>query len=194
MITFKPFKAVLPKPELAVDIAALPYDVFNREEAKSEIINKSFSFLRIDRAETNFSDEIDIYSEEVYLKANSLLSEWIETEKLIEDTEKAFYLYELSTNTHTQTGFVGLIAVKDLINGSIKDHEKTRADKLADRIKHIDVCNAHTGPILMFYQENQTLNNLILVIKQSSNPIIDFKSDDNIQEPNLRKLNQSHLQ
>lgn len=193
MITFIPFKAVLPNPELAIDIAALPYDVFNREEAKSEIINKPYSFLRIDRAETNFSDEIDIYSEEVYLKASSLLSEWIETEKLIEVTEKAFYLYELSTNTHTQTGFGGLTAVKDLINGSIKDHEKTRADKLADRIKHIDVCNAHTGPILMFYQENQTLNNLILVIKQSSKPIIDFKSDDNIQHRIFRILDQNHL-
>lgn len=194
MITFKPFKAVMPKPELAKDIAALPYDVFNREEAKKETITNPCSFLRIDRAETNFNDEIDIYSNEVYLKANSLLNEWIETEMLIEDSKNAYYLYELGTQTHTQTGFVGLTAVKDLVNGSIKDHEKTRADKLADRIKHIDVCNAHTGPILMFYQDNQILDNLILKIKQLSNPIIDFKSDDTIQHRIFRIIDPKHLE
>ncbi len=193
MITFIPFKSVLPKPELAVDVAALPYDVFNREEARIETINKPYSFLRIDRAETNFDNDIDIYSEEVYLKAKSLLNEWLESNKLIEDDEKAFYLYELSTPTHSQTGFVGLTSVKDLINGSIKDHEKTRADKLADRIKHIDVCNAHTGPILMFYQENQTLDYLILMIKQSSEPIIYFKSDDTIQHRIFKIIDQKHL-
>ncbi len=193
MITFIPFKSVLPKPELAVDIAALPYDVFNREEAKIETINKPYSFLRIDRAETNFDNNIDIYSEIVYMKAKSLLSEWLESKMLIEDDEEAYYLYELNTPTHSQTGFVGLTAVKDLINGSIKDHEKTRADKLADRIKHINVCNAHTGPILMFYQENLTLDKLILMIKQSSKPIIDFKSDDTIHHRIFRILDQKQI-
>jgi len=194
MITFKPFKAVMPTPEIAIDIAALPYDVFNREEAKNETINKPFSFLHIDRAETNFRVDIDIYSEEVYLKASSLLNEWLEIEKLINDTAYAYYLYELSTPIHIQTGFVGLTAVKDLINGSIKDHEKTRADKLADRIKHIDLCNAHTGPILMFYQDNQVLNDLILTIKQITNPIIDFKSDDNIKHRIFKIIDLTHLE
>jgi len=194
MITFKPFKAVMPKPELAIDIAALPYDVFNREEAKIETINKPYSFLRIDRAETNFSDNVDIYSDEVYLKASSILNEWLETEKLINDTSYAYYLYELSTPTHIQTGFVGLTAVKDLVNGVIKDHEKTRSDKLVDRIKHIDVCNAHTGPILMLYQDNQVLNDLILTIKQITNPIIDFKSDDNIKHRIFKIIDQIHLE
>lgn len=194
MITFKPFKAITPTPECAVEVAALPYDVFSREEAKKEVINKPYSFLRIDRAEVNFDDNVDIYADEVYLKAASLIGDWLENEKLIKDNEEAYYLYELSTQTHIQTGFVGLTAIKDLINGSIKDHEKTRADKLADRIKHIDICNAHTGPILMFYRENLILNDLIQVIKDTSIPIIDFKSDDTIQHRIFRIIDKKYIE
>lgn len=193
MITFKPFRAVHPKPELAKDVAALPYDVFNREEARIEVEHKPYSFLRIDRAETNFVENVDIYSEQVYQKASSLLSEWIENEILLHDNEISFYLYELSTLTHSQTGFVGLTAVKDLINGSIKDHEKTRTDKLTDRINHINVCEAHTGPILMFYQDNYELNKTMDLIKQNSNPIIDFFSDDAIQHRVYRVIDQTTI-
>lgn len=191
MITFRPFRAVHPKPELAKDVAALPYDVFNREEASIEVEHKPYSFLRIDRAETNFVENVDIYSEQVYQKTSSLLSDWLDNEILLHDKEISFYLYELSTSTHSQTGFVGLTAVKDLINGSIKDHEKTRTDKLADRINHINVCEAHTGPILMFYQDNHELNKTMNSIKQNSNPIIDFISDDAIQHRVYRVIDQT---
>lgn len=181
MITFKPFKAVMPTQVNAKDVAALPYDVFNRMEAKLEVEHNPISFLRIDRAETNFDDNIDMYSEEVYSKASSLLYEWINTNVLKQDETESFYLYELSTLHHKQTGVVGLTAVEDLLNDSIKDHELTRRDKQIDRINHIDYCNAHTGPILMFYQDRQNFAIKIDQLKEKYVPIIDFVSDDTIR-------------
>lgn len=181
MITFKPFKAVSPSQFNANDVAALPYDVFNRKEAKLEVKHKPISFLRIDRAETNFDDNFDMYSEEVYLKASSLLKEWIDTNVLKQDESESFYLYELSTLYHKQTGIVGLTTVEDLINGSIKDHELTRRDKQIDRINHIDYCNAHTGPILMFYHDKLSFASKIDQLKERYTPIIDFESDDTIR-------------
>lgn len=181
MITFKPFKAVMPTQVNAKDVAALPYDVFNRMEAKLEVEHNPISFLRIDRAETNFDDNIDMYSEEVYSKASSLLYEWINTNVLKQDETESFYLYELSTLHHKQTGVVGLTAVEDLLNDSIKDHELTRRDKQIDRINHIDYCNAHTGPILMFYQDKQNFAIKIDQLKEKYVPIIDFVSDDTIR-------------
>lgn len=93
MITFKPFKALRPTQGNAKDVAALPYDVFNRIEAKLEVEHKPFSFLRIDRAETNFNDNVDMYSNDIYLKASSMLKEWIDTNVLKQDESESFYLY-----------------------------------------------------------------------------------------------------
>lgn len=188
MITFKPFKAYYPNPKIANKVAALPYDVFNRLEAKIEVNDKPFSFLRIDRAETNFDNEIDLYSDTVYEKASSLLNDWIKEGIFLQDDSDSYYLYELSTNYHCQTGIVGLTSVIDLINGTIKDHEKTRFDKQLDRVKHIDICNAHTGPILMFHNNMNHFDTIIESIKNRLNPFIDFISDDSIHHK-LFKIN-----
>jgi len=194
MITFKPFKSYYPDPKIADKVAALPYDVYNRSEAKIEVKNKPYSFLRIDRAETNFDESIDIYSEHVYQKASTLLHEWINEGIFLHDNADSFYLYELSTNNHSQTGVVGLTSVVDLINGTIKDHEKTRIDKQQDRIKHIEVCNAHTGPILMFHNNMNHFDSIIESIKNTLNPIIDFMSDDLITHRVFRIDNQNNIE
>jgi len=194
MITFKPFKSYYPDPKIADKVAALPYDVYNRSEAKIEVKNKPYSFLRIDRAETNFDESIDLYSENVYQKASSLLHEWINEGIFLHDNADSFYLYELSTNNHSQTGVVGLTSVVDLINGTIKDHEKTRIDKQQDRIKHIEVCNAHTGPILMFHNNMNHFDSIIESIKNTLNPIIDFMSDDLITHRVFRIDNQNNIE
>lgn len=194
MITFKPFKSYYPDPKIADKVAALPYDVYNRSEAKIEVKDKPYSFLRIDRAETNFDESIDLYSENVYQKASSLLHDWINEGIFLHDNSDSFYLYELSTNNHSQTGVVGLTSVVDLINGTIKDHEKTRIDKQQDRIKHIEVCSAHTGPILMFHNNTNHFDSIIESIKNTLNPIIDFMSDDSIQHLVFRIDNQNNIE
>ena len=194
MITFKPFKAYYPNSKLANKVAALPYDVFSRLEAKVEVNNKPYSFLRIDRAETNFDSTINLYSDVVYKKASSLLQDWINEGIFLHDNSDSFYLYELSTNNHSQTGIVGLTSVNDLINGFIKDHEKTRIDKQLDRVKHIEVCNAHTGPILMFHSNLNHFDSIIESIKNSLNPIINFVSDDLIQHRVFRIDNYTNIE
>jgi uncharacterized protein (DUF1015 family) len=189
MINFLPFKALSPLQDKAKDVAALPYDVFNQIEAKIEVNEKPYSFLRIDRAETNFDDNTYIYSEQVYKKASSLLNEWIDKGILIQDDTESFYLYELKSTHHQQTGIVGLTAVNDMMNGSIKDHELTRKDKQIDRINHIDYCNAHTGPILMFYKDKLNFGLIIESIKDNYIPIIDIVSDDAIRHRVFRISN-----
>jgi len=191
MINFLPFKSLIPSQDKAKEVAALPYDVFNQIEAKLEVNDKPYSFLRIDRAETNFDDNTHIYSEQVYKKASSLLNEWIEKEILIQDDEESFYLYELKSANHQQTGIVGLTAVNDMLNGSIKDHELTRKDKQIDRINHIDYCHAHTGPILMFYKDELNFGLIIESIKEKYLPIIDVVSDDAIRHRVFRIANLS---
>ena len=65
MATIKPFKAVRPAQDKAARVAALPYDVYNREEAKQEIQKEKLTFLKIDRPETQFPDDMDMYDPKV---------------------------------------------------------------------------------------------------------------------------------
>ena len=51
MATIRPFSCIRPAAGLAARVAALPYDVYSREEALREVRREPLSFLRIDRAD-----------------------------------------------------------------------------------------------------------------------------------------------
>ena len=95
MSKVKPFLCVRPNKEVADQVAALPYDVYNRKEAKEVVSNSPLSFLRIDRAETNFDDSVDTYADEVYLKARELYEEMLKKGSEVARAEAAKTLDEV---------------------------------------------------------------------------------------------------
>lgn len=157
MTNIRPFKAFRPIGEKADKIAALPYDVYSRQEAVSIVKENPLSFLGIDRAETSFGSEVDTYADVVYDKAKELLELRISEGDLVQDTTDCYYLYELTMNGRSQMGIVGCASIDDYLNGVIKKHENTREDKEADRIRHVDTCDAQTGPIFLSYRELDAL-------------------------------------
>ena len=175
-----PFKGIRPSKERAANIAALPYDVYNRKEAKEIVAKNPESFLAIDRAETNFSDDVDTYDELVYQKAHDLLWQWVEEGRFVRDEEPCYYLYELTMNGRSQTGIVACASIDDYENEVIKKHENTRAEKEADRIHHVDSCNAQTGPIFLAYRNQEKIDILVEQIK-GRDALYDFTSDDGIR-------------
>ncbi len=180
MAVFKPFKALRPIPEFASKIAALPYDVMNSSEAKEMVKDNPYSFLHIDKAEIDLPCCTDIYCNEVYCKAaeNLRLSEEKGFCKM--DNTPCFYIYRQIMNGRAQTGLVGCADVDDYINNRIKKHELTRADKEADRIRHVDTCDANTGPIFLCYKGSEKVSDIIAQW-QSKAPVYDFITDDGIQ-------------
>ena len=179
MAYIKPFNYVRPEKDIAGRVAALPYDVYNRSEAKKEVEREPLSFLKVDRAETSFDDSVDTYDERVYLKAKELLCGMIDDGIYEKDEDNAFYIYEQIMNGRSQTGIVGCASVDDYINGVIKKHENTREDKEIDRIKHVDTCNAQTGPIFLAYRSNDIINEVVKKVKNEP-AIYDFTSVDGI--------------
>ena len=149
MADFRSFKALRPAPDKAALVAALPYDVVNREEAKKIGDANPYSFLHVDRAEMDLPPETDLYDPIVYQRARKNLEQMEQDGVLIQDPEKHYYIYELTRKGKVQTGFVGCSSIDDYMNGVIKKHENTRADKEQDRINHVDVCDANTGPIYL---------------------------------------------
>lgn len=179
MSTIRPFMAVRPKSGMENLIAALPYDVYNRKEAKEAVSKNSLSFLKIDRAETQFPDNVDTYDDRVYDKARELYVSMLNEGLFVKDKKASYYLYEETMNGRSQTGLVCAASVLDYENSIIKKHENTRADKEIDRINHVDRVNAQTGPIFLAYRDVQRLNDIFATVKKDS-PYCDFVSEDGI--------------
>ena len=187
MATVKPFKCVRPNPDVADKVAALPYDVYSRAEAKEKVKGDNLTFLRIDRAETQFDDSVGTYDECVYEKARQMLDADIANGVYIKDQDSCYYIYELIMNGRHQTGIVACASIDDYQNGLIKKHENTREDKLLDRIHHVDTCSAQTGPIFLAYRSNKIISETVSETKKKDAPIYSFTSDDGITH-NVWKL------
>jgi uncharacterized protein (DUF1015 family) len=175
----KPFGAVRPAVQYAPQIAALPYDVYNSSEARAVVEAQPESFLKIDRAETQFPEGTSPYEEAVYEKASSTLQEMIKEGKFIRDDKPCYYIYELTMDGRRQSGIVGLASVDDYVNGVIKKHENTLEKKEEDRIHHVDTCSAQTGPIFLAYRDSNLID-LVVERNKREQPVYDFTSDDGI--------------
>ena len=180
MAVIRPFECVRPAEKVADRVAALPYDVYDSKEARAEVEREPLSFLKIDRAETQFDESVDMYSEQVYKKAHDMLMEAIDDGTFITDKDKAYYVYELTMDGRTQTGIVACASIDDYLNNVIKKHENTRADKELDRINHVDTCSAQTGPIFLAYRANAVISAEVAKAKQE-NPVYSFTAVDGIR-------------
>ena len=179
MAIVKPFQCVRPDPEYAKQVAALPYDVYSRKEACQITAANPMSFLNIDRPETQFSDDVDIYDDRVYEKAGEMLKDWIKDGTFKSDTLEAYYVYELTMDGRKQTGIVACSSIDDYVNGIIKKHENTREEKEVDRIRHVDTTNAQTGPIFLAYRSREEINEIVNSVT-STEPLYDFAAEDGI--------------
>ena len=179
MAEIRPFAAYRPAPGRESRIAALPYDVYNREEAVRVVEANPDSFLAIDRAETGFGLEVDTYDPKVYERADRLLRERIAAGDFVRDSQPCFYLYEQTFQGRSQTGIVACASIDDYRNNVIKKHENTRADKEQDRIRHVDACNMQTGPIFLAYRGSQELRRILAETKKKE-PVFDFISEDGV--------------
>lgn len=182
MATVRPFKAVRPKPQFAAEVGALPYDVMNSDEAREAVKGHPYSFLHIDKAEIDLPLGTDLYSEEVYKKAAQNLDALTENGICEEDGKPMLYIYRQIMNGRAQTGIVGCASVDDYLNNVIKKHEFTRADKEADRIRHVDACDANTGPIFLTHRENKTISEITEAFKNAHAPVYDFESSDGVRQ------------
>ena len=180
MAIVKSFKCVRPVEDMAEQVASLPYDVYDRKEAKAAVAGKPYAFLNIDRPETAFDDDFDMYSKEAYKYARDLYNEFKDKGIYEEDTCDSYYLYELTMNGRSQTGIVGLASVDDYLNNIIKKHENTREEKEIDRISHVDTLDAQTGPIFLAYKANDTLQKIISQNTKNV-PLYDFVSEDGVR-------------
>lgn len=161
MSIIRAFRAVRPKKEYAAQVAALPYDVMNSAEARVKVQGNPLSFIHVDKAEVDLPEGVDLYSDAVYAKAAENLQKLSDEGVCFTEDAPKLYIYRQQWNGVCQTGIVGCASVDDYLNGVIKRHELTRADKEEDRIRHVDTCDANTGPIFLAYRRSGAIDAVI---------------------------------
>lgn len=176
-----PFPCIRPVPERAAEVAALPYDVFDRAEAAAYVADHPLSFLAIDRPETQFAPDEDMYAPEVYARGAELLHERIDEGIYQADPSMSYYLYELTQNGRTQTGVVAICSVDEYDQGIIKKHENTRAEKERDRIEHIRALGCQTGPIFLTYRDEPVLSFILAQVK-TGQALYDFTDEEGVRQ------------
>ncbi len=181
MITIKPFKVLRPRKDIVDKVAAKPYDVLNSTEAKEEVSNNSYSFLRISKPEVNFEQQIDQYSDEVYQKGNEIFVEFIKDGILVKDETPCLYIYAQTMDGRTQTGLVAGSSIDDYFNNKIKKHELTLVAKENDRIKHMKTKMAQPGMVFLTYQSVEEIDVIIEHYCENHVPENDFMDTQNVR-------------
>jgi uncharacterized protein (DUF1015 family) len=178
MAVVRPFRGVRPPHNLAKDLACLPYDVMNTNEAIKMAKGKECSMLHITRSEIDLPAGTNTHSEEVYDKSVENFRKWQNNGWLIQDPEPGFYIYAQTMKGRTQYGIVGCASIDDYLNGIIKKHELTRPDKEQDRMVHVRVNNANIEPVFFTYPSVKEIDDIVEEIVKTEKPEYDFVSED----------------
>ena len=161
MAVIKPFKGIRPPKALVEKVQSRPYDVLNSDEARAEAEGNEMSLYHIIKPEIDFPVGTDEHDPRVYDKAAENFARFQEQGWLVQDEKEQYYVYAQTMNGKTQYGLVVCAYVDDYLNGVIKKHELTRADKEEDRMKHVRVNNANIEPVFFAYPDNEQLDALV---------------------------------
>lgn len=178
MAIVRPFKGIRPPKDLAEQVASLPYDVMNTEEAREMAKGNEKSFLHITRAEIDMPEGTDVHDDEVYQKSRNNFKSFMEKGWLKQDEKPKFYIYAQTMNNKTQYGIVGAAAVDDYLNGIIKKHELTRPDKEEDRMKIIRENSADLEPVFFTYPSVSEIDEIVEGVVKNQEPVYDFVAND----------------
>jgi len=178
MAIVKPFRGLRPPQEIVAELACLPYDVMNSEEAAKMAAGKASSLLHITRSEIDLPEGTDVHSEEVYNKAVENFRKWQKNGWLVQDKEPMYYIYAQTMEGRTQYGIVGCASVDDYLNDRIKKHELTRPDKEQDRMIHVRVNDANIEPVFFTYPAVSEIDEIVKNIIDHQEPEYNFVAED----------------
>ena len=189
MLRIRAFQGLVPDPAQVSDIACVPYDVLNTDEARALAEGKPNTLLRVDRAELELPAATNPYSDAVYAKAKANFERLQEVGALLRESAPAIYLYQQRMGAHVQTGLAAVCHVDDYVHERvanpnardiIKKHERTRQDKEDDRTRLIGTLRADTGPVFLTYRDRAEIDTTVAK-EIAKTPAYDFTAPDGIR-------------
>jgi uncharacterized protein (DUF1015 family) len=180
MSAIYPFRALRPVPKAAADVAAVPYDVVNSDEARALAAGNPLSFLHVSRPEIDLPPGTDPHGDAVYAKAAESFSALKQAAPLVLEDAPGFYVYRLVMGTHTQTGVAACFSVDEYDDDLIRKHEKTRPEKEDDRTRHMLAIGAQTGPVFLTYKASAEVDAAVARVVAEL-PLFDFTASDGVR-------------
>lgn len=174
------FQGLIPRADLAADLASPPYDVLNTAEARAIIAAQPRSFLRAVRAEATLPEDADPYREAVYLQAKVNFEQMQTDGELVREPSPQIYLYRQVMGAHSQMGLTAVCRADDYAAGLIKKHEKTRPDKEDDRVRLNTMLSAHIEPVFLAFESTPAIDTLMRQAAQT-HPLFDFTAPDGVR-------------
>jgi uncharacterized protein (DUF1015 family) len=179
MAILHPFRALRPIADHVAEVACVPYDVIDTNEARTLARGKPLSFLHVIRPEIDLPEGTDEHAEEVYERGAENLRKYRASNVSLEDESPGIYLYRLVMEGRSQTGIFGCVSVADYDNDVILKHEKTRPDKEDDRTRHIVTQRAHAEPVMLTFRGTSAIRDAMEEVA-AGEPLYDFTADDGI--------------
>jgi len=192
MATLHPFRALRPSQEHAAEIACVPYDVINTDEARQLADGKPLSFLHVIRPEIDLPQGTDEHAPEVYAKGSENLRRYASSPYAQREQSPALYIYRLEMNGRAQTGIFACVSVAEYDDNTILKHEKTRLDKEDDRTRHILTQRAHAEPIMLTFRDDAVVGRLMDEARKGA-PLYDLTSEDGVRHSIWRVEHSSDL-
>ncbi len=174
-----PFKAIRPQRQYAGRVAALPYDVMTREEAQKAVAGNDLSFMHVEKSEIDVPDGTRSDDDLIYRAAKNNFTRMREKGIFLQEKFPCFYIYRQQMCAQVQTGIVGVMSAAEYDEGKIKKHELTRKDKEEDRIRHVGIVNAQTGPVFISYVARSRINAIVKKLV-AGEPEYDFTAEDGV--------------
>ncbi len=154
IIPFKGFLYDLSKVSIE-DVLAPPYDIITPEGRESLYTKSPHNIVRIDFGK---EDPGDNETENKYTRAKKCLDLWIKDGILIQSNKPSIYAYEVTYAIQDVgkclLGFLCLLKLEELDNGSIYPHECTHSEPKQDRLNLLRTCRASTSPIFSLYKSS----------------------------------------
>jgi uncharacterized protein (DUF1015 family) len=135
------------------------------------------SYLRVSRPEIDLPPGTDEHADEVYGQGKKNLDELVRRGVLVAEPGERFFVYAQKMGKHRQVGLVACASVDEYDRGLIKKHEKTRADKEEDRVRHVDALSAHDEPVFLTYRAVAGIDALVDEV-QRGKPEYDLVTQD----------------
>ena len=179
MATLRPFRGLRPRPEIADQVVAPPYDVLSEAEARDIHARRPRSFIQVTRPEVNLPEGIDAHGREAYAAGGLALETLVADGTLVREEAPAFYLYAQKMGEHRQTALMGLCSTDEYDAGGIKKHEYTRPDKEQDRVDHILGVGAQTGLVFLAHRADEGVREAIA--SAAAEPLFTVTSEDGVE-------------
>lgn len=160
MAHVKAFRAVRPTRDKVQLVASRPYLSYTKKALGAKLTENPFSFIHILQPDYPNTPGKPNSIERFEAVRNRYL-EFVKDEVFVADEKNSFYIYRQIKGKHSYTGIIGCASTDDYNNDIIKKHEHTISLREETFKTYLDVCNFNAEPVLMMYEENETIEDII---------------------------------